>query len=321
MEKQAIGLPAGFRDILFDDAAKRRNITTTLAPLLAREGYKELSPSTIEFLDLYSRGHQSVRQRAFRFLDRDDNLLALRADFTPAVARIAAGPLKDEPLPLKLWYCGSVFRKTGRERGGFTEMAQIGAELIGDGSASSDAGLLKLMLTSLQQLGIAGVSLHLNHAGIFRGIVRELRLSPKAIRALKAEIDRKDVRGLADHLDGIGVGQELQQQLHQLSRLIGPASVLDEALGVLTNEESRSAIGELRTIASQLTQWRDLITFDLSEIDDLEYYTGVMCAVFTSQLNRELGKGGRYDSLLREFGRDLPAVGFSLSLDAMVELV
>ena len=200
-------------------------------------------------------------------------------------------------------------------------MAQIGAELIGEGSASSDAELLKLMLTSLQKLDVRGVSLHLNHAGIFRGIVRELRLAPKAIRALKAEIDRKDVRGLADHLDAIGVGQKLQQQMHQLSRLIGPATVLDEALSVLTNEESRSAIGELRELASRLTPWRDLITFDLTEIDDLEYYTGVMFAVFTSRLNRELGKGGRYDTLLREFGRDLPAIGFSLSLDALVELV
>lgn len=321
MDRQTIGLPAGFRDTLFDDAAKRRTITTRLAPYFEERGYREVSPSTIEFLDLYARGHQSARQRAYRFLDRDDNLLALRADFTPSVARIAAGPLKDEPLPLRLWYGGSVFRKTGRERGGFIEMAQIGAEMIGDGSTTSDVEILNLMLASLENLGIKGLSLHLNHAGVFRGILRELRLSPKDVRALKAEIDRKDVRALATHLDLIGIGAELQQQLHHLSRLVGPSSVLDEALRVLTNDESRSAIKQLRDIASRLDRWRDIITFDLTEIDDLEYYTGVMWAVFTSQLNRELGKGGRYDTLLREFGRDLPAIGFSLSLDALAELL
>ena len=321
MERQNIGLPAGFRDTLFEDAAKRRTITTHLALFFAEKGYRELLPSTIEFLDVYSRGHQSARQRAFRFLDRDDNLLALRADFTPSVARIAVGPLKDEPLPLKIWYGGSVFRKTGRERGGFIERAQIGAEMVGEGSTTSDVEILTMMLASLEKLGMEGISVHLNHAGVFRGIVRDLHLSTKSIRALKAEIERKDVRGLAHHLNLMGVGAELQQQLHHLSRLIGPASVLDEALSVLANAESRSAVEQLRDIASQLSQWRGLITFDLTEIDDLEYYTGVMWTVFTSHLNRELGKGGRYDTLLREFGRDLPAIGFSLSLDALAELL
>ena len=65
---------------------------------------------------------------------------------------------------------------------------------------------------------------------------------------------------------------------------------------------------------------RQLIDDDLAEIDDLEYYTGVMCTVYSPSLNRELGKGGRYDTLMREFGRDLPAIGFSLSLDALLEL-
>jgi ATP phosphoribosyltransferase regulatory subunit len=59
----------------------------------------------------------------------------------------------------------------------------------------------------------------------------------------------------------------------------------------------------------------------LTEIDEMEYYTGVMVTFFSPRLTAELGKGGRYDTLLREFGAEAPAVGFSFSMDRLVELV
>jgi ATP phosphoribosyltransferase regulatory subunit len=275
----------------------------------------------VEFFELYERGHQSSRERAIRFLDRDDRLLALRADFTPAVARIVAGPLAEEPLPLRLWYAGTVFRKTGNLRGAFRERVQVGAECIGEAGPEADAELLALMLRSLTQLGAGRVSLHLNHAGIFRGVLRHLRLSPPAARMLRAEIDRKDVRALADRLASLGIPDELQEQVRRLSRCVGGASVLDEALRVVTNEESRSGIARLKDVAGRLASHDVSVTYDLAEMDDLEYYTGIMFTAFLPAQNREAGKGGRYDSLLREFGREAPAIGFSLTLDALREVV
>lgn len=319
-ERTVVGIPAGFRDVLYEEASTRRRLLTTLAEAFAERGYREVAPSPVEYLELYSRGHQSLRQRAFRFLDRDDNLLALRADFTPAVARIVAGPMAGERPPLRLWYAGSVFRKTGSQRGVFFEMSQVGAELIGESSVEADAELLALLVSHLDRLGVRDVRLHLNHAGVFRGILAELRLSARALRMLRTEIDRKDIRTLVDRLATLGVRPDLQRQLQQIPRFIGPARILREAHEAVTNQESRAAIESLMELAERLAPWRDRLTFDLAEIDDLEYYTGVMCTAYTPSLKQELGKGGRYDGLLREFGRDLPAVGFSLSLDSLLEL-
>lgn len=317
---RTIGVPVGHRDLLFEEATRLREIETAMAPVLASAGYAEVVPSAVEFFELYERGHQSARQRAIRFLDREDRLIALRADFTPAVARMVAGPLADHPLPLRLWYTGTVFRKTGNLRGAFRETVQVGAELVGDASPEGDAGLLTLMLQCLAAAGTGKVSLHLNHAGIFRGILRELDLPAGAVEGLQAEIDRKDVRGLAEKLASLGIPRALQRQVQGLARCIGPASVLEEAYALVTNAESRSGIDSLRTLAQHLESENVSVTFDLAEMDDLEYYTGIMFTAFLPAHNREVAKGGRYDSLLAEFGREAPAVGFSISIDALKEI-
>ncbi len=320
MRNATIGLPAGFRDLLFDESKKRRVVEAKLASVFERQGYGEVSPSGIEFLDIYARGNQGIKDKTFKFLDRDDNLLALRADFTPAIARIAAARLQNMPLPIKIWYSGSVFRKADLHRGRFHEFIQVGAELLGQNTAGTDAEVLNLAMLCLSALGIRDIQVHVNHAGIFRGIVNALKLDRQALKLVKSKIDRKDMRGLASRLETLGVAQDLRQQMECLSRSVGGLPVLATARSAITNPESRRAIDELAGLASSLESWKEHIVFDLTEIDEMEYYTGIMFEIFCPGLTSELGRGGRYDALLRDFGADMPAIGFSFSMDRLVEL-
>ncbi len=315
-----IGLPAGFRDLLFEEARSLRAIEASFAVLFDRHGYGEILPSGVEFLDVYARGRQSVKDATFKFLDRDDNLLALRADFTPAMARIVgAGALDGEP-PHRIWYSGSVFRKADWHRGRFHEFRQIGAELIGLNSGERDLEVLRLALECLDAVGVADVQLHLNHAGIFRGIIGALGLAGDALQKVKTEIDRKDLRRMASRLETLGVDAGLRAQLNAVCRCVGGEDLLRATLGSVSIDESCRAMQDLLTVASGLERWKDRILFDLTEIDEMEYYTGVMFSFFSPRLTSELGRGGRYDTLLQEFGRSLPAVGFSFSLDGLVDL-
>jgi len=316
-----IGLPAGFRDLLFGDAQSRRRIEDSLARLFGEHGYGEIAPSAVEYHELYRRGNQSVEDRAVKFLDRDDNLLALRADFTPAIARIAASRLLQIPRPIRVWYAGSVFRKVDPKRGRYCEFRQVGAELLGLDSVEQDVEIIDLALSSLDALGVRDAKLHINHAGIFRSLVNDLRLDRKSLRQVKAAIDRKDARGLAARLESLGVSADIHDQLEVLASCVGGEEVLQRASEAVTNTSARYAIAGLRKLANGLTRWRDLITFDLAEIDEMEYYTGIMFTLFHPRLTTELGGGGRYDALLREFGAELPAVGFSFSVDALADLV
>ncbi len=316
-----IGLPAGFRDILSDEATARRKIESTFASIFAQKGFREVVPSGVEFLDVYAQGNQSVKDLTFKFLDRDDNLLSLRADFTPAIARIvAAGALGDDQ-PYRLWYAGSVYRKADLHRGRYHEFRQIGAELIGPYAAEGDAEILSTALACLDEGGMQDVQLHVNHAGVFRGLIGSLGLTGDALRTIRTEIDHKDMRKVTARLERQGVDQLVRDQLEAVCRCVGGIDILKATADLITNADSRHAIESLVQLWQQLARWKDRIIFDLTEIDEMEYYTGVMFAFFSPRLSSELGRGGRYDSLVQEFGRALPAVGFSFAVDGLAELL
>jgi ATP phosphoribosyltransferase regulatory subunit len=304
---------------MFEEAALRRRIENDFASVFSRTGFSEIIPSAVEYLDLYARGIQGIRDRAIRFLDREDNLLALRADFTPAVARIVAAHLKEMPPPVRAWYSGPVFRKTDRHRGQYQQFSQIGAELIGGEPAAADCEIIDVAMQCLSKSGFPDACVHVNHAGIFRGLVNSLGLSEQELAEVRSAIDRKDMRALSARLQGLGLDRSVREQVNTLSNCVGDRRALDAVASSLENRESLEAIASLETLASRLPGWHDRITYDLTEIDELEYYTGVMFTFLSPAHSVELGRGGRYDSLMREFGADIPAVGFSFSMDRLCE--
>ncbi len=320
MKRTHIGLPAGYRDLLFDEAAKRRTIEYRLASAFQEKGYSEVMPSLVEYQDLYARGNQAVAERTVKFLDREDHLLALRADFTPAIARLVSSRLSGLPSPIRIWYSGNVFRKVESRRGRYCEFGQVGAELLGDATTDRDVEIISMALEVLDVLGIHGATLHLNHAGVFRGIVEDLRLDRKSLKLVKSAIDRKDARDLTAQLELLGVADQVHDQLAALARCTGGADILERARTAVTQPLASRSIEDLAQIAKRLGPRQDAVLFDLTEIDEMEYYTGVMFTIVHPGLTTELGRGGRYDGLVREFGADLPAVGFSCSLDALMEL-
>jgi ATP phosphoribosyltransferase regulatory subunit len=315
----ASALPPGFRDLASQDATRRRQTDGRLAAIFDARGYREVLPSGIEFLDMYTRGNQVISERAFKFLDREDRLLALRADFTPAVARMVAPRITPGAEPMRLWYSGNVFRRVEPRKGGYAEFWQVGAELIGGSTLAHDAEMIALALENLDAVGMSSASVHINHAGIFRGILNAANLPETARERLASEIDHKDARALATHLEELGVTAAIGEQVHVLARCIGGPDVLEEAAGVLTDAESRAAIDHLQQLAATLAPHAGRLVFDLTEIDEMEYYTGIMFTLLSPARRSPLGTGGRYDTLFRAFGGDSPAVGFSLTMDSILE--
>jgi ATP phosphoribosyltransferase regulatory subunit len=129
------------------------------------------------------------------------------------------------------------------------------------------------------------------------------------------------MRKVTARLERQGVDQLVRDQLEAVCRCVGGIDILKATADLITNAESRHAIESLVQLWQELSRWKDRIIFDLTEIDEMEYYTGVMFAFFSPRLSSELGRGGRYDNLVQEFGRALPAVGFSFAVDGLAELL
>jgi len=140
--------PTGARPLLIEETARRRRIESRFVGLLESAGFAEVVLPIIDFAEPYTgiTGRDAAKQ-SYRFIDREGELVSIRSDFTPMVARALAPALRDTDLPLRVFYRGDVIRCEASRLGANREMFQIGAEIIGDASAEADVVMLRLAAT------------------------------------------------------------------------------------------------------------------------------------------------------------------------------
>ena len=137
--------PTGARPLLIEETARRRRIESRLVAVLEDAGFAEVVLPIIDFAEPYA-GITGREKESYRFTDREGELVTVRSDFTPMVARALAPSLNGD-LPLRVFYRGDVIRCQTTRLGSNRELFQIGAELVGDGSAEADVEMLKLAAT------------------------------------------------------------------------------------------------------------------------------------------------------------------------------
>lgn len=313
-------VPPGSQDLLFDDVRRRRRVQREWFALAEARGYEEVIPPTFEYEEVFTRGAgPNFSSRLIRFVDRDGRLVALRADFTSAIARLSATKLSAAPLPLRLCYAGKVYRQEAEGAGRRRELFQLGAEMIGDGRPEADIEILRLLIGVLRALGINDFQINLGDVRFIRPLFAGLS-EPDAER-LRTAIDRRDRAGLtlaARAMEAPAVARALTE----LPGLIGRGEVLERARSLASGGEAEAAIERLQTLNSMLgAEDRSHVVYDLGEIRGLGYYTGMQFEVFVAGAGRAVGFGGRYDHLLALYGADHPAVGFSLETDVLADLI
>jgi ATP phosphoribosyltransferase regulatory subunit len=239
---------------------------------------------------------------AFRALDRSGRLIALRADFTAQVARIAATRLAGVS-PLRLYYRGSIVRRLTAESGPVHERLQAGCELVGAAGPEADAEVLGLAAASLHALGLGDgrARISLGSTGYFSALATAAGASPRLVTALHDAVDRKDLPTLRALCE----------------REVLPGKARDAILMLAQPPRPQAEAREMLERAEDLAPGDEV---DLGEVRGLGYYTGIVFNLYADGAPRPVGGGGRYDTLLGRFGDPRPAVGFSLDLDALVPL-
>jgi len=139
--------PTGTRPLLIEETARRRRIESRFVTLLEEAGFAEVVLPIIDFAEPYAGISGRSAKQSYRFTDRDGELVAVRSDFTPMVARALAPSLDDDNLPLRVFYRGDVIRCEATRLGVNRELFQIGAELVGDASPEADLEMLQLAAT------------------------------------------------------------------------------------------------------------------------------------------------------------------------------
>jgi ATP phosphoribosyltransferase regulatory subunit len=310
-------IPRGVQDRFLGEAARRRQAEATLRECFSRWGYHEVIPPTIEYYDNLCVGASPrLNQAMYRFLDHQGRTLALRADFTPQVARIAATKLFDEPMPLRCSYLGSLFRHEEPQAGRQREFTQAGVELIGADTARADAEVVALALAALSALEVSQFQVNLGQMAFFRALTDDL---PRpVVDALREAVDRKSGVRLDAGLSAVPARR--RPLLRRLPDLVGGPEVLDEAQALCRDLEQPQgpevALGRLARVHEQLQAYgvSEHVILDLGEVRGMDYYTGITFRGLVPGLGWPVISGGRYDHLIGNFGRSLAAVGFGLSI-------
>jgi ATP phosphoribosyltransferase regulatory subunit len=314
-------VPPGSQDLLSEDVRRRRRVQRACFSIAEALGYQEVIPPTFEYEEVFTLGAgPDLAARLIRFVDADGRLVALRADFTSSIARLAATRLATAPLPLRLSYAGKVYRQEREAAGRRRELFQMGAERIGSDDPEADVEVLKLAIGTLRELGIREFQVNLGHIGFVRPLLAGLPAEDAA--RLREAIDRKDRAALASAAREMGAAAAVARALVELPELIGRGEVLLRARSLASGPAAAAAIERLRAVDTLLSEEdRAHVVYDLGEIRGLDYYTGIQFEVFVAGSGRAVGFGGRYDDLLALYGTPRPAVGFALETDALAELL
>ncbi|MFJ4391279.1 ATP phosphoribosyltransferase regulatory subunit [Pseudomonas soli] len=316
-------LPDGIEEVLPPEAARIEIARRQVLDLFQSWGYELVVTPHIEYLEsLLTGAGQDLDQRTFKVVDpQSGRLMGFRADFTPQVARIDAHTLRREG-PSRLCYAGSVLHAQPRALSTSRSPIQLGAELYGDASPTSDVEVISLMLATLQLTDVADVHMDLGHVGIYRGLARAASLSGAVEQQLFDALQRKavdEVQALTADLP-----KDLGNMLRALCELCGGREVLAEARVRLGRAPASvlAALDDLLAIADRLaSRYPDLpLYFDLGELRGYHYHTGVVFAVFVPGEGQSIAQGGRYDDIGADFGRARPATGFSTDLKTLVTL-
>lgn len=321
MTPPPIRLPSGVRDFLPRAAARRRALAGRVLEVFEAWGYARIVTPVFEVADVLERGlGGDARAQAIRFVEPGTGeIVALRPDITPQIARVVATRLGEIEGPIRLCYEGAVTRLAGER--GQREILQAGVELVDAGIPAGDAEVLAVAAAALAATQLPETRLDIGHVAPARFV---LDAAPDAeIREHVAQaIAKKDRVGLRIAAKALPAG--VAPLAEALASAWGPAEpTLDRIEKLAWPSSVAAALAELRAVIAAFGELADrpvpALTVDLGELRGADYYTGVRFAGYASGAPEAVLQGGRYDALIGRYGRPARATGFAIDLEAVAQ--
>jgi histidyl-tRNA synthetase len=307
-------VPKGTFDVLGDDALARDALLGTAQGILERAGYERIETPTFEATELFARGvgesTDVVQKEMYTFDDGGGRSVTLRPEGTAPVARaFLEHGMHKRPLPVKLWYYSSFFRREAPQAGRYRQFWQIGAEAIGSDDPAVDAEVILLLTEILEAIGAAGIRLRIGSLGqpetrhAYREILQQ-HLRSNEDRLSQEVRDRIDLNPLrAFDADHPGTRE-----------VMATAPLLVDHLDADDREHFAEVLRLLD--ASDVTY-----EIDPKLVRGLDYYSRTVFEFTSDALGAQsgVGGGGRYDGLIEQIGGPhTPGIGFAAGVERML---
>ncbi len=312
--KQIIQSLKGTRDFYPEEKAELSWLYAKIGEVSCDFGYQEWDGPFLEKIELYAAksGEELVKEQAFVFPDRGGDLITLRPELTPTLARMVAQKQGGLVFPLRWWSFGPFWRYERPQKGRTREFFQWNIDLIGTSNPESDGELVAIAAAFMQKVGLRSdqVKIMVNNRRLMDSSLAEMGVKTEMRAQVIRLIDRQD-KLKPEEWDRYALELGLTEvQIGALKNL------LDDPDLWLKSDELKRVFAILDAVGL-----RDYVKFDARIIRGLDYYTGTVFEARDLEGGRAILGGGRYDNLVNDVGGDpLPGVGFAMG-DVMVSII
>ncbi len=314
--KSLIHSVKGTREFYPEEMAQRNYIYDKVCQASQTFGYQEWDAPFLETIDLYAAksGEELVKEQSFVFPDRGGDLITLRPELTPSLARMIAQKQGELAFPVRWWSFGPFWRYERPQRGRSREFFQWNVDMLGVNSPEADAELISVAATFLKLTGLTPqlATIYVNNRRLMDAQFDALGILPEKRMDVSGAVDRRtkmDAAKWDEYVLEIGLSQI---QLDGLKQILADYDLWQKSDELVRLFKALEALGV-----------QDYVKFDPNIMRGLLYYTGTVFEAFdvSGSVRRAILGGGRYDNLLRDVGGDpLSGVGFAMG-DVVIGII
>lgn len=313
--------PEGVRDIYSQECSRKQKLQEKLHRVFHQYGFEDIETPTFEYFEVFSKEVGTIPSRdLYKFFDREGNTLVLRPDFTPSVSRACATYFNPEKEVVSLCYTGNTFINNSSFRGRLKETTQMGVERMGDDSPEADAEILAMTVECLLATGLTEFQVSVGQVDYYKAIFAQTGLSQEEEEGLRELISQKNYFGVEELVKNKNMDKSLARVLSQLPQMFGSTEVLEKAKSLTDNPQALKAVARLEEIYELLKVYgyEKYVTFDFAMLSKYHYYTGIIFQAYTYGTGEALIKGGRYNQLMKHFGKPAASIGFAIVVDNLL---
>ena len=298
----------GTRDFYPPQMALRNFIIDGWKAASVRNGFEEYDGPIFEYLKMFQiKSGDEIAEQLFNFTDRGDRALAIRPEITPTLARMVNQKINSLPRPIKWFSVPRLCRAERPQKGRLREFFQWNIDIIGVDDVLADAEVIFTAVDYLRQVGLTAndIVVKISSRKLLAAVLQSIGIPEDELDSLYTVLDKKNrlpSETFREKLAAQVSNPEVAKKIIAFME-VKKVSMIKKAVEV--NDKINEAIDELAMVVRLLNIMGigDYCVFDPSIVRGLAYYTGIVFEIYARAGElRAIGGGGRYDSLLGDFG-------------------
>jgi len=307
-----ISLPLGIKDYSLDTIKKLDYVKEIFFMEVETNGYEKVITPLFENIDSISIGSKDDDiKKIMKMIDPlSGDVLGLRSDTTPQIARYVSSNFSKEDLPIRLSYSERIIRNNLDSNKDPREIFQIGCESIGTEGVANDLELIQLGSQILKKLGFPRQVVTLNSSLLVNYILSKLEFSKDQIKTL---FYKKDF----DSISLLSKSKLVPKREKEFIKKIVMPFALNKKIKLGSFPKAiQKEIEDISFLKQELENINPEIecVLDLLDVRDFNYYSNVTFDISVPEIKDHIMSGGRYNNLLSNYGLNVPAIGFALNV-------